>query len=189
MMRISFYVVGISLFVGVYMGLLFDRVPYLTLNPSVSVVELGNLIFMIALAIIIPLTLTYRVDNFKSKKALLASDMKQYCTIVQSISELIPADKGEVVSEELRVKINFLFKKGRAELRAFNDEINKLKCNKLNEQVSCIESKFTDYWEYVTGNEGVGSDKLDDGFFWKQEGLSSLVQREVRKVMFILNEL
>lgn len=175
--------------VGFFIGICIVRVPYLSLDPQINIVDVANLLAVIVLAFMIPVILSVRLDSKKAHKELLIIEVSTLCENLLSINNLIATMAGKTPSRDEFNQVLNLFKRARnqmsqidIEVAALNDKASLQKCQKLSDDLSF-------YWSSVTGNDGIKTANfiVSPAFIWKQVAKYENVIKVARALKFEIN--
>lgn len=184
------YIYAILIFIcGVFLGACIVRVPFLTLDPQINIVEVANLLAVIVLAFMIPIILSVRLDSKKAHKELLIIEVSTLCENLLNINNLIATMAGKTPSRDEFNQVVSLFKRARSqmsqidtEVAALNDKSSLQKCRKLSDDLSV-------YWSSVTGNDGIKTTNfiVSPAFIWKQVAKYENAIKVARTLKFEIN--
>jgi len=186
--KINIIVLIIALLLGVYLGSILIRIPYLSFSNEIDLVELGNLFFMVILTILVPVFIGERLDKRKSKKSLINDYIRQFeqqCTDVErSITQLLEKDK---LLPSDTANINALFKRLRTKWNHISNEavsINK----ELKENCDIVKDDIIEYWQYVTGCEML-TEEVPINMRWKHIEFSENIKSSLVTLCISINDL
>jgi hypothetical protein len=179
----------ILLIVGGYLGTLIQKIPYITLNPMVDIIGLGNLIFVICLTILIPIFVTTRMDNDRSRKDMLIDELKIFCDFLESVSEALETSIGQTPNKDIYTKVLSSFKKARQTFSVISEQLDETPNKELLEQKVKLENYLELYWLFVTGDGGIKMSNytLTSTFYWKQSSKFDDTTRSARQLKFLIN--
>lgn len=178
--------VSIGAICGFAAGLVTDRVAFFVLDRAVSVIELFNLVLVLVIALAVPLFLTRRIGDSRVKKNLVIDELKQFVVAIQSLaSELTNSDDTVLARPEFLVQKTLFFKACRVTLEMVCKEIPDNRNLRMKDV--CIAG-LEDYWEYVTGANGIGGTP-ESRFRQKQDRIAAKLQLKAKKLMYEVNDL
>jgi hypothetical protein len=186
------HVLGGFIFIfGTFLGLSITRVPFLTLNSDVDIIEIGNLIFLIFLSFIIPLFITKRMDNDRVQKDMLIEEVAIFCSHLEIVNDVLEVKLSKELDQEGYKKILSSLKKSRQSFELLKEQLVEVSPNKLDTDVSSLEELLEGYWEFLTGDSGVKPQcyVVKSTFIWKQNKLLGSINRNARKLGFKINNL
>lgn len=186
------YVLAIFIFIfGTFLGLSITRVPFLTLNSDIDIIEVGNLLFLIFLSFIIPLFITKRMDNDRIQKDMLIGEVNIFCSHLDVVDNALEAKLSEELDQEGYKKILSSLKKSRQSLELLKEQLIEMSSKKLESDISSLEGLSVEYWKFLTGDDGVKPQSfvVKSRFIWKQKNLLGTITRNARNLGFKINNL
>lgn len=181
---------AIILIAGAYFGFTIQRIPFLTLNPQVDIVALGNLVFVVLLSILIPIFVTTRMNNNRIKKDMLIEELRLFCESLELTSNLVEANIGKTPTKIDFTKVLGSFKKARQNFNVINEQLDKKSNKKILVTKRKLDESLMVYWKFVTGDDGI---KMNDyivtpSFYWKQSCKFDDTARVARQLIFLINK-
>ena len=185
----KFALSAIILVAGVYLGLIIQKIPYLTLNPQVDVVALGNLIFVVILSILVPIFVTTRMNNSRIKKDMLIEELRYFSKSLELTSNLLEANIDKTPTKIVFTQVLGSFKKARQIFKVIDEQLDKKSSEKILVTKSELDKTLMTYWKFVTGDDGIKMNnyKVTASFFWKQSCKFDDTARVARQLIFLIN--
>lgn len=176
---------------GFFLGLILVRVPYLTLDSDVNIIDLANLVALIVLTIVIPVILNSRLDNKKNHKELLILEVTALCESLFEINESIIKMNGNTPTRDQFNSIINLFKRANGHMNQICEEVSSIGDKNSMEKCKKFQEGIKIYWDVVTGDEGIKIQNfmISAGFIWKQSKRYDDLVRAARSLRFEINRI
>lgn len=183
----DYFLILASLTIGFFLGFSIKQLPFISVDPKVDLVAVGNLIAFVIFAVAIPSLLTTRINDRRCEKDLLIDEINQIVLMVNGINELISDSLDDSITKNQFLTISAEFKKIRQSINFLESRTSKSK--KLTGMFSCLKVRQMEYWETVTGKNGIknGGFSVKVSFYNRQHNKYYELMRELKRIKFSIN--
>ena len=189
MAKINITAVALSAIIAFYLGTTAIHIPYLQLSPQINLVDLANVLLVLVLAVIIPTSLTRKIDDHRCEKNLIISEIDIFCSAVNEIDELIKSLINKSNSPENFTNVNSRFKSCRQHFSTIQEQVDPRFGVAASKQLDRLSLEIQECWEFITGDSGLkpNRSKITAPFFWRSHSKIQSTLRESRKLKFLIN--
>lgn len=189
MKKRSFIYGALLVSAGVYIGAFHARLPLLTLNHEVDILEAGNLFAVLALAIIVPFAITSKLDIKRSEKDLLIEEIAVFSKELELLENYICSLENKQVSRNETQKVQSLFKRLGEHLTSITGQFTNIKNPVVIEEFSKLRKQLTNYWICVTGDNGLKPTgfQWSNSFYLRQSREYNKIAAHARRLKFAIN--
>lgn len=182
--------IAIPLIIGLYLGLLVNRVPYLTLSKEIDIIELANLTAMILLAITLPTLLNNKLDDKRCAKNLIIQELDVFCGTTESIMDALTSNDGNKLEQKDFGIILSNFKRSSSHLASIINQINGLSTNESLSTIDDIDNQLYLFRDGVTGNKGIKPNGflVTRPFISRQQLIHDEILSTLRNLKFQVND-
>lgn len=157
----------VFLFIGLVIGLLIKRVPFISLEQSTTIGELSNLILTIIIAILIPFSLDKWINEKRYLKEFLIDEIKGCITEIELISGFIHEryKEDKILDKKSKRELMKMFKKSDNKFNSLFIQLETAYKSKTKNIIEEIKKENIEYWKLVTGGALMtDSFKVDERF-------------------------
>ena len=184
------FIYGVLLVIaGIYIGAFHARLPLLTLNHEVDILEAGNLFAVLALAIIVPFAITTKLDIKRSEKDLLIEEISVFSKELEILETYICSLENEEVSTNETQKVQSLFKRLGEHLTSLTGQFTNIKNPVVKGEFSNVRTQLKNYWNCVTGDNGLKPTgfQWSNSFYLRQSREYNKIAAHARRLKFAIN--
>lgn len=175
-----------GLIIGLYIGLVVDRIPFFVLDRNINIVVAGNLVFMVILAILIPVFLTKKIDNAKYKKELLISEIDDLKLISREIQVSFENHSEKILPVDEIKTITYSCKKLKAQRRMISNQIEGFGGERIKKCMLELKNEVDEYWDVVTGDRSPQLKPVCPRFMWVQDKQFNALSRKANILKFMI---
>lgn len=184
--------ISLTIFIlGLFSGSLITRFPYFTLDPSINIIELLNLLFLVLLTFLVPYFVTRRIDNDKGHKNMLISEADMICRNIEIIETILQDNLDQSLGRPTYIKLISYTKKLSQSMEIIEKQTMKYSHSEIKSSVTKLKSLITSHWNDLTGDEGIKPKgfTIQGNFILKIQKKQSSLILETRKYKFNVNKL
>lgn len=147
---VSILLVGSSFLIG----LLVKDWPLVTINHSVTITDVGNIIFTVTLAILIPLYIKYFIDNGNKVNEMVLNEVSVYRNQLDQINQRFHSiNNSNMLTNNNKTELNLLCEILDAKLEVLEKVLNKRCKTGAVKLIKKLKERHIEYWKVLTGTE------------------------------------
>ncbi|OGZ66337.1 MAG: hypothetical protein A3C50_01180 [Candidatus Staskawiczbacteria bacterium RIFCSPHIGHO2_02_FULL_43_16] len=183
----KYFTVGFVFFlVGILAGQFLKDIPYLTLDPSVSPLEVANLFVGIAIAFLIPFTVKKYIEDKKDIKSFLVDEFKELIATIHEVKAIIAkARSANIFTADNRNDIRAQFHESELKVNSITEQLKIAFVAQSPKTEAVLKELLWKYDHYITGGELMNSSftAVDERFFRESNIEYSKMETGLKKLI------
>lgn len=150
--KVLLFVIGFS--VGALSVILLFNFNLFVVEKTINVVEIANLLIVIALTLAIPIFISPQTEASKKSQEILVGEINQFIEVIENLRDWLCELPNEAITEETHKQILFNFKKIRQHLVMLEKEVERTK--KDQTYIHKVKDQYQSFWMSGTEELSIG---------------------------------